>query len=134
MEKRSRRQNDPFGTVGVEQMRPDPRHDLIVVQKRFDGLLQQVEVRGIQNHVARGDAVAVHVDLRPAAPDRGALGGVKDAVLDARIVGEQAHLAAEGIQLPHEMPFGQAPDGRVAARGPDLLGQDRDQQGSYNFV
>jgi len=128
-EEGARREDDPLRAVRVEQVRAHARHRLPFVEKRLNGLLQQVEVGRVQDNVARRDAVTVHVDLRPAAAYRRPLGGIEDAVLDTGFVGQQSHFTAQGIEFAHEVAFGQSADGRIAARGAHLLGQDGDQEG-----
>jgi len=53
---------------------------------------------------------------------------VEHTELDARSVCPQGHLATQGIYLPHHLPLGQSPDGRVAGHlghGVQVDGQER---------
>ncbi|MPN31895.1 hypothetical protein SDC9_179370 [bioreactor metagenome] len=44
---------------------------------------------------------------------------VQDAVLDHGLVDQMSHLAAEGIDLPHEIPFRESTHGRIARQPAD---------------
>ena len=54
------------------------------------------------------------VGLGPQGPHRRALAPVERAVLDAGRVGGPGHLAAQGVQLPHQVALAGAADGGIA--------------------
>ena len=54
------------------------------------------------------------VRLSPQGPDCGAFGTVEHAVLDAGAVRRTGHLAAQSVQLPHQMTLAGTADGGVA--------------------
>ena len=54
------------------------------------------------------------VGLRPWGPHRRTATGVQEAELDTRFVRRQTHHAAQGINLAHEMTFGDTADRRIA--------------------
>ena len=54
------------------------------------------------------------VGLSTQGPHRRAFAPVEDAVLDAGLVGGPAHLASQGVQLPHQVALARAADGGVA--------------------
>ncbi len=58
--------------------------------------------------------IAPPVGLRPERPHRRALAPVEHPVLDAGLVRRPAHLAAEGVQLPHQLALARTADGGVA--------------------
>ena len=58
--------------------------------------------------------IAPPVGLRAQRPDGGALAAVEHAVLDAGFIRGLCHLAAEGVELAHEMALACAADGGVA--------------------
>ena len=58
----------------------------------------------------------------------GALAPVEQAKLDGRGVGEQAHRAAESVDLPDDLPLGDPTDGRVAAHLTDGVDVDCQQR------
>ena len=65
------------------------------------------------------------VGLCPQRPDGGALAPVQHPVLDARLVRRPRHLAAQRVQLPHQMPLARAADGRVAGHVAHRVQADR---------
>ncbi len=72
--------------------------------------------------------LAVGLGARPA--HRRALAAIEDAELDAGAVGGAAHHPVERVDLPDQMPLGQAADRRIArhfADGFDFMGE---QQGA----
>ena len=62
-------------------------------------------------------------------PDGGAAGGIEQAELDADGVGDLAHDAAEGIDFAHQVAFGDAADGGVAAHLGDEVEVHGDEGG-----
>ena len=58
--------------------------------------------------------VAPPVGLSPQGVHRRPLAQVQHPVLDAGPVRRPGHLAAQGVQLPHQVPLARAADGRVA--------------------
>jgi hypothetical protein len=61
-----------------------------------------------------GQAVGLLVALHPGAPDRRPLGEIEGAELDAGAVGQVPHDAPQGVDLFHQVAFGQAPHRGVA--------------------
>ena len=58
--------------------------------------------------------VASPIRLGPERVDRRSLPQIQHPVLDAGLVRRPGHLAAQGVQLPHQMALAGAADGRVA--------------------
>ena len=76
---------------------------------------------GADGQAGIGEQLALHrlavetpVDLRARAADGRALGAVKQAELNARLVRQRAHQAAERVDLAHEVTLAEAADRRVA--------------------
>ena len=82
-------------------------------KRRHFGLLDP-KVGLLLENFAHADAVHLLIHLRARRPDGGAAAGVEKAELDADGVGELAHDAAEGVDLAHQVPLGDASDGGVA--------------------
>ena len=61
-----------------------------------------------------GLSVELAVGLGAGALNRRTLGPVEDAELNAGTVRGAGHDAVQGIDLAHQLPLGQAADGRVA--------------------
>ena len=78
-------------------------------------------------HFLHADAVLLFVALGAGGPDGGASGGVQEAELDADLVGDEAHDAAEGVDFADQVAFGDAADGRVAGH----LGDEVDVHGDH---
>ncbi len=60
-------------------------------------------------------AIALAVGLAARGAHRGSLAQVQAPKLYAGLVGGLGHLAAERVDLAHEVPLGQPADGRIAA-------------------
>ena len=58
--------------------------------------------------------IAAAVGLSAQGPDGGAFAPVEQAVLDAGLVGGPAHLAAQCVDLAHQLPLARAAHGGVA--------------------
>src|ERR1039457_5518281 len=65
-------------------------------------------------NLAHTDAVHLLIHLRARRPDGRAAAGVEQPELDADRVAESAHDAAKGVDLAHQVAFGDASDGGVA--------------------
>lgn len=81
--------------------------------------LAEGEAGGGFDDVFEGELVEFLVALGAGALHGGAFGAVEDAELQASQVGDAAHLAAQSIDLAHEVAFADAADGRIATHLPD---------------
>ena len=54
------------------------------------------------------------VDLGPGTPDRPPLTLIQGLILQAGLICRQTHFPAQGVDLPHQVAFGQAANGRIA--------------------
>ncbi len=93
------------------------------------GLTQQQAVLGLQAALHR-HVVGVLVRLGAGGVHGRPLAGVDHAELDAGGVNDSRHLAAQGVDLPHHLPLGQAADGGVAAHARDAVQAHRQQGGA----
>ena len=84
---------------------------------RFDGhrfALAHLQSGLGHQRPAHAVLIGLLVGLCPQAMHRRALAGVQHPALQKGIVNGAAHLAAQGVQLPHQVSLGRAPNGRVA--------------------
>ena len=61
-----------------------------------------------------GQAVELLVALEPGGLHGRPLGGVEQAEVDGRQIGDPAHLAAQGVHFLDKLALGQAADGGIA--------------------
>ena len=97
-------------------------------EQRLGGRLEEREVRLLLDPALHRGAVRGAVVLRPRRADRRALAGVEHAELDAGLVGDLGHLAAERVNFADELALRQAADGRIAGHLADLVGAEGDQE------
>ena len=84
---------------------------------------------GVDSSAARAsEAYIAAIALRARTPDGRAARAVEDPELDAGGVGEAAHEPAEGVDLPHELPLGEAADRGVAGHPADRGGRRRQER------
>ena len=65
---------------------------------------------------AGSDRLAIEhpISLGPCGPNRGALGGVENSKLNARLIGGNGHGPTQGIDLFHQVTLANAADRRIA--------------------
>ena len=66
-----------------------------------------------------GASVKYTIALRPGRPDGRPLSAIQHAVLNAGVIGGQAHQAAEGVDLTNHLALADAAHRRVAAHAAD---------------
>ena len=76
--------------------------------------LTQHEVLLLVDGAAHPQAVGQLVGLCAQRVNRRAFAGIEHTRLEERVVDRQSHLAAQRIQLTHQMPLGCAADGGIA--------------------
>ena len=96
---------------------------------RLDHLLAERQVLLPLDRELGEELVGLLVALGPRAVHRRPFAAVEQAELDGRRVGEDAHRAAEGVDLADDLPLGHAADRRVAAHLADGVAVDRQQRG-----
>ena len=103
---------------------------LAVGDVEFHGtILPHVQVGGVLNRVAPVHDKAHAVGLGARTPHGWALRPVEHAKLQARAVGNDAHLPAKCIYLPHNLPFGNATHGGIATHLGNFVHIDSYEQG-----
>ncbi len=75
-----------------------------------------------------GQTVELLVALEAGGLDGRAFGGVQEAEVDGGLVGDPAHLAAQGVDLLDELALGKTPDGGVAGHQRDGVEIDVEQE------
>jgi hypothetical protein len=119
--------DDRFGPVDHPKAGADAG-DGVVFDEQLGGVaLMEVEVGLVLDEPLHAELVGLLVALGAGGLDAGALAGVQHAELDAGGVRVPAHDAAEGVDLPDDMPFGQTADGGVAGHlgdGVEVLGEN----------
>ena len=78
-----------------------------------------VRLRAVFQVAAEDGGVEPAVGLGARRPDGGALAAVEHAELDAGLVGDEAHEAAEGVDLADDLALADAADGGVAGHAAD---------------
>ena len=95
----------------------------------FDDFLAQAEVLLLLDAALHRKLIRLFVGLGSRAVHGGPLGPVEHAELDARFVDHASHLAPQGVDLPDDLPLGNASDGGVAAHLADGVEIHRDERG-----
>ena len=97
---------------------------LLAQQFRYKKLTH-IEVRRIFECFLHDALIEKFIRLHPERVDGGAFARIEEPPLDRRPVRRDAHLAAERIDLAHEMTLAGAADGRVAGHHRDVVERKR---------
>ena len=108
---------------------PDSGDPSFLDQDRGRDPLKNHQVRRSFEFIPHGRPVKGFIALGPRGLDGAAAAPVQEPELDPGFVGQEAHDAAQGVDLTDEMAFGQAPDGRIAGHLGDRIERDRHQAG-----
>ena len=130
LEVRARRHDDGRREVDLPRLDEDAAHGLLVLgeQQVRDENLLDIEVLRLLTRLFHRELVELLVRLRAQRMDSGALARIEHAELNACLVRIDAHLAAERIELAHEMAFAWAADRRVAGHQSDIVHRERRQE------
>ena len=90
--------------------------------------LPQVEPLFPLHDGLHGEAVALLVALEAGGLDGRSFGGVQETEVDGGLVGDPAHLAAQGVDLLDELALGEPPDRGVAGHERDGVEIDVEQE------
>ena len=104
------------------------RHAAVLHENLLDLRLAQVELFAIIHRTAHALLVFLLVGLGAQRVHRRTLAGVEHAALDEHVVDGAAHLAAQRVQLPHQMALRRAADGGIAGHHRQRIQVQRDQQ------
>jgi hypothetical protein len=91
----------------------NPQNLPILNYKVGNDALSEMQIRGKFKHVAHLSAIESPVGLRTWSLDGRTSGTVEKAELNTRAVNNASHDAAESVNFPHQMTFGDPSDGRV---------------------
>ena len=91
--------------------------------------LTEVEVLLLLHDGLHRQAVELLVALEAGGLDGRPLGGVQEAEVDGGLVGDPAHLTAQGVDLLDELALGEAADRGIAGHERDGVEVDVEQQG-----
>ena len=106
--------HDGMRFIRLTHLGDNAAHALAIHQQALDQCLLDVKaVLRLQPRLHL-QAVTEFVRLGAVAAHGGALAAVQYAKLDAGLVYAMRHLAAHGVDLAHQMPLGNAADGRIA--------------------
>ncbi len=135
VEKRSRRDDECARAQLIAILRADGAQlpapvRVSIDEERIGFGFDDVEMFLRLENVAHPARVGVLVGLSARRPDRRSLAAVEHAELDPGGVDGAAHLAAERVDLAHQMPLAQAADGRVARHEGNALPTQRQDAGA----
>ena len=100
----------------------------ILDDETFDEALQQMEALLLLHDGLHREAVELLVALEAGGLDGRAFGGVQQAEVDGGLVGDPAHLTAQGVDLLDELALGEAADRGVAGHQRNRVQVDVEQQ------
>ena len=104
-------------------------HFTVLDEQAAYGVLPDVQVGRVFQHLAPGPDELGTVALRAGAPHGGTFRAVEQAELDGRSVRHQAHVSAQGVDFADDLSLGDAAHGGVAAHLPDFVHVHGDEAG-----
>ena len=122
------RQDHTRRIVRLAELRAHPLHATVFDEHLGDRVGPHPQVRDRLQLAPHGLRVTLAVALGARPPDGRPLAPVEHPELNARLIGHAAHDPAQRIDLPHQVPLADSPDGRVARHAADRLQAHRDQQ------
>ena len=102
------------GFIGQSQGLHHAHHPAILHQQPLHHGFPQIDAGLVFQQGFHGQAIGLLIALDAGAPDRRPPGEVKGAKLDARLIRQQAHHPAQGVDLLHHVALGQAPHRGIA--------------------
>ena len=127
-QERPRRDHHRLAHEAHPQRRLHPLHHSALHDQRRRLTLLAVQPRLPLAHPLHPKLIRLLIALRARCPHARAALCVQHAELQPRHIRRLAHLAAERINFPRQMPLRQAADGRVARHLPDGVQVDGQQQ------
>ena len=120
-----------FGGVLRPQLGAHPGHCPVFREDFHNLSLFQLQILLQFQNVLHVLLIFPAVGLCPQGVDSGAFALIQHPVLDAAVIRRHTHLAAQGVQLPHQMALAGAADGGVAghiAHGVQIDGKEDGMQ------
>ncbi len=103
------------------ELRLDAAYRTVVDDEPFDAGLTDMEVGCRLKHTLHPGAIGGLVGLRAACSDGGTLACVEEAELDPGLVDRHAHLAAECVDLAHQVALADTADSGIAGHLADVV-------------
>ena len=122
-------ENHSLGTESEPKGGLDALHYPTLDDEFIDRILPHVQIWRVFQHLSPLENELLAVALRTRTPHRGSLAAVEHSELDAGTVGNNTHLAAQGVNLAHDLPLGDAAYCGITAHLRDFVHVNRDQQG-----
>ena len=128
LQERAGREDDGRRFEDLAYLRLDAAHDTVLDDQALDARLPHLQVGGALEHALAARAIRGLVGLRAAGANGRPFARVQKSKLDSGLVGRQAHLAAEGVDLADQVALADTADGRVAGHLADVIEVEREHQ------
>ncbi len=128
LQERAGSQDDRRRLEDFADLRLDAAHRAVLDDQALDARLPHLQVRRALEHALAARAIGGLVGLRATGANRGTLARVQEAKLDSGLVHRQAHLAAERVDLAHQMALADTANRRVAGHLADMVEIEREHQ------
>ena len=112
----------------LADLRLDAAHASILDQQALDARLANRQVGRDLEHALHPRAIGGLVGLRAARAHGRSLARVEEAELDSGLVDGERHLAAERVDLAHQMALADPADRRIARHLADMVEIEREHQ------
>ena len=112
----------------LADLRLDSANHSIFDYQALDARLANLQVRRHFEDALHPRAIRGLVRLSAARANRGTLARIEEAELDSGLVNREAHLAAECVDLAHQVALADSADGRVTRHLPDMVQVEGEHQ------
>ncbi len=112
----------------LANLRLDPAHGAALDDQPLDARLPHLQIRRALEHALAARSIRGLVRLRAARTHGRTLARVQKPELDSGLVSRQAHLAAQRVDLPYQMPLADPADRRITRHLPDMVEIEREHQ------
>src|SRR5208283_2482158 len=130
LQKRAGCENDGAAFEDLANLRLDAAHRPVLDDQALDACLTHLQIGGSLEHALAARAIGGLVCLRATRTDGGSLARVEEAELDSSLVGRQAHLAAERVDLADQVSLADTADRGIAGHLADMIEVKREHQGA----
>ena len=122
--------DDALGVEGAAPDGEDAPNFAVGYQELPHGVLPDVEVGRVLQHLAPCPDELVAVALGAGAPHGRAFRAVQQTELDGCLVGHSSCPSAQSVYFANDLPLGYAADGRIATHLTNLIHIHRDETGA----
>ncbi len=112
----------------LANLRLDAAHRAVLDDQALDARLPHLQIRRSLEHALAARAIRGLVGLRTPRTHGGSLARIQKSKLDSGLVGRQAHLAAERVNLADQVALADTADRRVARHLADMVEVEREHQ------